>query len=253
MKEMPSNYEDFYTEWAPKFRTAVRGAGCFKECDVDDIVQDMMLEFISGKGRDGLLNVDGGYLKAYDPAKGAPSTYVWRFVRTRLWNITKRRRKIAFRELPMTIDSADGEVELDYPDPNNEVETWECSQDVKDIYDKLSSAAGDRKLAELFMAITKQLSIRDNIDKAELADQFGVSKRKISFWIRELSEKRAILEWAIVHKGKTGVEFDGSSYMVWFDGGFVGSAKTLHHANWRLRCVLLKSLTRNKKLSGKEV
>jgi len=238
---MASDYGEFYTEWLPKFKTAVWKFG-FKGPDVDDIVHDLMLEFMTGVGPDGLPGKPG--LERYDPTKGAPSTFVWNFVQPRLLGRRKKARKMASREVPMMMDSVDGEeVEMDFADPINEVEDWESFEDAKGIYSKLSSADGDKKLAELFRAMVVQLSTSERIDKGELAEKFGVSKRRITSWIRELATKRAVLEWAVIHKGKTGVFPVADRYAVWFDGKYMGSAPDLSHANWQLRSILLKYLT----------
>lgn len=206
-EDVVRDYDDFCVKWGDRVRNIVVSKGCFELCDVDDITQDLLAEFVSKD-----------YLSVYDPEKGSKfSTFIYNFTNRRLLGKRDRYVKKIWREglsLSKTLDAETGETFLDNIEDVSVDVSFEFLSTVKSIYRQLLETpvtSTVNNFPKLFSAVIEQMLYgipescvlalgeveadkngRYGINRKALAFQLGVSESGVSIMLGRLAEIPAV-------------------------------------------------------------
>jgi DNA-directed RNA polymerase specialized sigma24 family protein len=201
--EAIKDYEEFVAEWEVRIRCIVLNSKAFQFCDVDDIVQELLLS---------LYQKD--YLSLYDPTKGTKfSTFIYNFVSRSILGKRDRYARRVWREgLSLSVqEENDDEITFfDTLEASPETLSSEFIDLVTSIYKQLketpvTSAIND--FPRLFSSIVQQIvfgispeciivlgeeeaskSGRFGINRKALAYDLGLSESSVSVMLKNFSE-----------------------------------------------------------------
>jgi len=201
--EAIKDYDEFVAEWEVRIRRIVFNSKSFQYCDIDDVVQELLLS---------LYQKD--YLSLYDPDKGAKfSTFIYNFVSRSILGKRDRYFRRVWREgLPLSVHPEDeGEISFfDTLEAAPETFSTEFVDLVMSIYRQLqetpvTSAIND--FPRLFRSIVQQIVFgvspecisvlgevetnktgRFGVNRKALAYDLGISESSVSVMLKNFSE-----------------------------------------------------------------
>ena len=207
MDRVSRDYDDFCAQWEGRIRRIVLSYNSFQPCDVNDVVQDMMLEFYAKDA-----------LGQYDPTRGTRfSTWVHGFVAKRLLGKRDRLVRQAWREgLSLAIHLEDDTEQslLDLVHTDNPDLSVEFADMVTSVYRQLkktpvTSVIND--FPKLFACIVQQtvygpsedcieaLGERQavkqghyGVNRKALAYELGISESGVAVMLNRLAEMPAV-------------------------------------------------------------
>lgn len=182
----PLTPETFIAAWGPKLVTTIRSFGIINPEDVSDAYQHLMLKWF-----------EGDYLAAYDPKKGAFSTFFYGFARLRLQGM---RRNLAIRYTRNDIVDI-----LDWSGIGDELPEIEADADVDAIHTKLAAlkVRGKRDLARLFRDLQTQIAANGSKNQSALAAAYGVSPAAVTTQMGDLRD--ILVYFGVVAQDSRGV------------------------------------------------
>jgi len=195
----PTTYAELYEQWHDKLATTIRGFD-YPEEEVEDVMQELLTRFM-----------EGNYLAVYqrdwvDPVthkpKGAFSTFMYTFVKTRLLGWRDRRIRKMYREPFLVTDSVNSEGEtfqLEMVDGSAQqsLEEVESSADIDIVLANLRRMGRKgRDHAATIACMRKQLLTGDRkINMVKLAKKRHTSVPKLKSSFAEMQQTLVIQDW----------------------------------------------------------